>query len=95
MRADHAGITRCFEERVGAWFAGEGRERVGDRRSLRQMNMALALALSRWLELAEEDDATAAMRAWLAEVERRAEVRGATARAESFAQARLWFDDCS
>jgi hypothetical protein len=34
------------------------------------------------------------MRAWLDEVERRAVVRGADARAEAIRLARTWFDDC-
>jgi hypothetical protein len=42
------------------------------------MNMAIALAASRWNEFAAEPDAGARMSAWLDEVERRAVVRGAT-----------------
>ena len=64
-----------------------------DRAYLRQMNMAIALAASRWNEFA--DDAVARMRAWLAEVERRAVERNAAARVEAVRQARDWFDACS
>jgi hypothetical protein len=59
------------------------------------MNMALALALSRWLEWAAEPDAPARMRSWLDEVERRAVRRGAEARAEAFRLAREWLEGCS
>jgi hypothetical protein len=58
------------------------------------MNMALALALSRWLEWAPDPDARARMRAWLDEVERRAVRRRAEARAEAVRLARTWFDEC-
>jgi hypothetical protein len=92
--AGHDRRTRCFEERIGAWFGGEGRRRVTDRAYLRQMNMALALAYSRWLELAEDDAAAETMATWLDEVERRAVARAAGARAEAIRQARDWFDAC-
>jgi hypothetical protein len=59
------------------------------------MNMALALALSRWLEWASQPDAPARMRAWLDEVERRAVRRRAEARAEAVRLARAWLDGCA
>jgi hypothetical protein len=90
----HDELTRCFEARVAAWFGGVGRRRVGDRAYLRQMNMALALTVSRWLEEAEEPGAPARMRAWLDEVERRAVRRRADARAEAARLAREWFEEC-
>ena len=46
--------TRCLERHI-QWFSGAGRERVEDRKYLRQMNMAVALAYSQWLELDEAD----------------------------------------
>jgi hypothetical protein len=58
------------------------------------MNMAIALAASRWNEFAPEPDAVSRMNAWLDEVERRAVVRGADARAEAIRLARGWFADC-
>ena len=79
---------------MAAWFERDGREQVADRARLRQMNRAVALAASRWNEFEPEPDAAERMRAWLDEVERRALVRGATARAEAFALARSWFEDC-
>lgn len=94
MSGRHEQLTRCFETKVAAWFGGEGRAAVGDRAFLRQTNMALALALSRWLELAEEPDAPARMRAWLDEVERRAVTRRADARAEAVRRAREWLREC-
>jgi hypothetical protein len=90
----HPELTRCFEAKVAAWFAGLGRRSVADRADLRQMNMALALALSRWLEWAPEADAPARMRSWLDEVERRAVRRGAGARAGAVRLARNWLDEC-
>jgi hypothetical protein len=85
--------SNAFARRVGAWFEREGRETVPDRTYLRQMNMAIALAASRWNELAEEPDAPARMRAWLDEVERRARVRGALARVDAVARVRAWMDE--
>jgi hypothetical protein len=87
-------ITRCLEAHAAAWFGGEGRLGVTDRVRLRQMNMAIALAVSRWLELPEDEDATARMRAWLDVVEERAVQRGATARAEAFRLVRKWLGGC-
>jgi hypothetical protein len=58
------------------------------------MNMAIALAASRWNELEPDADGVERMRAWLNEVERRALVRGAAARAEAVALARSWFEEC-
>jgi hypothetical protein len=86
--------TECFARRVGRWFEREGAEQVSDPTRLRQMNMAIALAASRWNEFAAEPDAVARMRGWLDEVERRALVRGADARADAIRLARAWFDDC-
>jgi hypothetical protein len=80
---------------VAAWFAEEGRAAVDDPAYLRQMNMAIALAASRWNEFAAQDDAVERMRAWLDEVRRRAEVRGARARVEAVGRARAWFDACA
>jgi hypothetical protein len=88
-------VTRCLEAQVSAWFGGEGRGLVADRVRLRQMNMAIALAVSRWLELAEGEDPLARMRAWLDEVEDRAVRREATARAEAFRRVRAWLAACS
>jgi hypothetical protein len=89
------GITRCLETQAAAWFGGEGRRVVSDRVRLRQMNMAIALAASRWLELAEGEDALPRMRAWLDDVEDRAVRRDATARAEAFRRVRAWLAGCS
>jgi hypothetical protein len=86
---------QAFARRVGAWFEREGRETVSDRAYLRQMNMAIALAASRWNELAEGPDAPARMRAWLDEVERRAQARGAQARVDAVALVRAWLDEAS
>jgi hypothetical protein len=91
----HDALTACFEQQMAAWFGGGGRRQVSDRAQLRQMNMALALALSRWLELADREDAVPAMRNWLSDVERRAVARRAEARAEAIRQTRAWFDACA
>lgn len=80
---------------MAAWFASEGLGAVEDRAYLRQMNMAIALAASRWNELAGEPDAVGQMRAWLDEVRRRAVVREASARVEAVDLARAWFDGCA
>jgi hypothetical protein len=85
----------AFARRVGVWFEREGRSRIHDPGYLRQMNMAIALAASRWNELAAEDDAVAQMRAWLDEVRRRAVVRDARARVDAIDRARAWFDACA
>jgi hypothetical protein len=84
----------CFAKKVAVWFEHEGREQVPDRAYLRQMNMAIALAASRWNEFAEEPEPVPRMEAWLDEVERRAVVRGAEARIEAIRLARGWFRDC-
>jgi hypothetical protein len=84
----------CFAKKVALWFEREGAERVADPLRLRQMNMAIALAASRCNEFAAEPDAVPRMNAWLDEVERRAVVRGADARAEAISLARGWFTDC-
>ena len=86
--------TACFAKKVALWFEREGVERVADPVRLRQMNMAIALAASRWNEFAPGPDAASRMRAWLDEVERRALVRKAEARAEAIRLARSWFDEC-
>jgi hypothetical protein len=88
------GLTECFSARVAAWFAGEGRAEIEDRVYLRQMNMAIALAASRWNEFAEGENAVGRMGAWLDEVERRALVRNASARADAIRRARGWFEAC-
>jgi hypothetical protein len=87
-------VGACFARRVAAWFECEGLEHSPDRAYLRQMNMAVALAVSRWNEFAAEPDAAERMRAWLDEVERRATLRKAEARAEAVRLARSWFEDC-
>jgi hypothetical protein len=86
--------TACFARKVALWFEHKGLERVADPVRLRQMNMAIALAASRWNEFTREPDAAERMNAWLDEVERRAVVRGADARAEAIRLARGWFADC-
>jgi hypothetical protein len=58
------------------------------------MNMAIALAASRWNELAVGPDAVEEMRGWLDEVRRRAMVREARARVEAVDRARGWFEGC-
>ena len=83
----------AFARRVGAWFEREGHDTVPDRAYLRQMNMAIALAASRWNEFAAEPDALERMRAWLDEVERRAQERGAKARVDAVAHVRVWLDE--
>jgi hypothetical protein len=88
-------VTRCLEARAAAWFGGEGRRVVADRARLRQANMAIALAVSRWLELADGEDGLARMRAWLDEVEDRAVRRDAAARAGAFRRVRGWLSGCS
>ena len=87
-------LTACFARKVAIWFEREGAEQVADPVRLRQMNMAIALAASRWNEFALEPDAEQRMNAWLDEVERRAVVRGAEARTEAIRHARGWFRDC-
>jgi hypothetical protein len=87
-------VTACFARKVALWFEREGAEQVADPVRLRQMNMAIALAASRWNEFAGDDDPVGRMNAWLDEVERRAVVRGADARAEAIRLARSWFTDC-
>jgi hypothetical protein len=79
---------------VAEWFAEEGRARVPDRAYLRQMNMTIALAASRWNELAQGPDPVEGMRAWLDEVRRRGVVRDARARVEAVDRARAWFEAC-
>jgi hypothetical protein len=87
-------VAACFARKVALWFEREGAAQVADPVRLRQMNMAIALAASRWNEFAVEPDAVPRMNAWLDEVERRAVVRKADARAEAIRLARGWFDDC-
>jgi hypothetical protein len=58
------------------------------------MNMAVALAASRWNELALNPEPVAEMRAWLDEVRRRAVVRDARARVDAVDLTRAWLDDC-
>jgi hypothetical protein len=86
---------QAFASRVGAWFAREGRETIDDRVYLRQMNMAIALAASRWNEFAAGPNAPERMRAWLDEVERRAQARGAEARVDAISLVRTWLDESS
>ena len=87
-------VTACFAKKVALWFERDGAQGVADPVRLRQMNMAIALAVSRWHEFASEPDALPRMTAWLDVVERRAVVRGADARAEAIRLARGWFTDC-
>ena len=61
--------TACFAKKVALWFERGGVEQVADPVRLRQMNMAIALAASRWNEFAGDDDAVGRMNAWLDEVE--------------------------
>jgi hypothetical protein len=72
----------------------EGRAAIPDPAFLRQMNMTVALAASRWNELALHPEPVAEMRAWLDEVRRRAVARDARARVEAVDRARAWLDDC-
>jgi hypothetical protein len=58
------------------------------------MNMAIALAVSRWNELAVGPDPVGEMHAWLEEVRRRAVIRDARARVEAVDLAREWFEAC-
>jgi hypothetical protein len=88
-------LTDCFARKVAAWFGDRGRGEIADPVYLRQMNMAIALAASRWNEFAGDADAVSRMRAWLDEVERRAVARQAEARAEAFQRARGWFEECA
>jgi len=83
--------TAGFASKVASWFERDGVAQVADPVRLRQMNMAIALAASKWNELASQPDAESQMDAWLDEVERRAVVRGADARAEAIRLARDWF----
>jgi hypothetical protein len=87
-------LTECFSARVAAWFAGEGRAEIEDPVYLRQMNMAIALAASRWNEFAEGENAVGGMRAWLDAVESRALTRSASARVDAIRHARSWFEAC-
>jgi hypothetical protein len=87
-------LTECFARQVGRWFECEGVQQIPDRVRLRQMNMTIALAASRWNEFAPEPDAVDHMHAWLDDVERRAVLRGADARADAIRLSRAWFDDC-
>ena len=86
--------TACFAKKVALWFERDGAERIADPVRLRQMNMAIALAASRWHEFAPEPDAVPRMNAWLDEVERRAVVRRADARAAAIRLARGWLTNC-
>ena len=93
--SEDADLNECFSERVAAWFGSEGRASVADRAYLRQMNMAIALAASRWHEFAGDPDAVLRMRAWLVEIRRRAVERKAQARVEALDRARAWLDGCA
>jgi hypothetical protein len=94
VTSDIAALTRCFSRTVAYWFEEEGRRKVGNPAYLRQMNMAVALAASKWNEFAAEDDAIPRMRDWLEDVERRAEIRKASARSEAIQHVRRWFEGC-
>lgn len=86
--------TACFARKVALWFEREGLEQIPDPVRLRQMNMAIALAASRWNEFAGEPEAVERMNGWLDEVERRAVLRRADARADAIRLARGWFTEC-
>jgi hypothetical protein len=58
------------------------------------MNMTIALAASRWNELALRTEPVAEMIGWLDEVRRRAVIREARARVEGVDRAREWFETC-
>lgn len=82
-----------LEQELGRWFAGAalephpaplGTDAVTYRR---QMNMAIALAASKWLELGRDEQR---MRAWIAATAARAESRGAAARAEAMRLVADW-----
>ena len=98
QRVDLAGETLPLHEQpdleIGAGPGLGPFEQVADLVRLRQMNMAIALAASRWNEFAAGPEPLERMNAWLDEVERRAVVRGADARAEAIRIARGWFRDC-
>jgi hypothetical protein len=51
--------TACFARKVALWFEHKGLERVADPVRLRQMNMAIALAASRWRAVVRGADARA------------------------------------
>lgn len=93
--SEDARLTACFSKRIAAWFAEDGRAEVADPVYLRQMNMAIALAASRWNEFAAGEDSVPRMRAWLDEVERRAVLRNASARVDAIRRARGWFEACA
>jgi hypothetical protein len=86
----------AFERELGRWFSHEALEPHPDPLGAdpvtyrRQMNMALALAASKWLELGRDEPR---MRAWIARTEARAEARRAAARAEAMRLAARWLDD--
>ena len=86
--------TACFARKVALWFEREGLEQIPDPVRLRQMNMAIALAASRWNEFAGEPEAVERMNGWLDEVERRAVLRRVDARADAIRLARGWFTEC-
>jgi hypothetical protein len=56
-------LTACFARKVALWFERDGAEQVADPVRLRQMNMAIALAASRWNEFSLEPDAEPRMNA--------------------------------
>ena len=91
---DESELSVCFAQRIAAWFAETGRSEVRDAVLLRQMNMAIALAASRWNEFSALDGAPDHMHDWLDEVERRARARKADARVDAIRRAREWFDEC-
>lgn len=94
MAEDGAELSACFARRIAAWFGETGSSEVRDAVFLRQMNMAIALAASRWNEFAPLEGAPDRMHEWLDEVERRARARKAEARVEAIRRAREWFDEC-
>lgn len=97
-------MQRCFADKLAAWFAGEactphpaprgGTDPVTYRR---QMNMAIALAASKWMEFRAEDavEAPARLHGWLGETAARAERRGAAARLEAVRLVAAWLDECA
>lgn len=95
-------VGRCFAAKIAAWFERQHAGAHGSPRSVealvwaRQTNMALALAVSKWLEYESlEDEPLARMRDWIAQTLARAEARRADARADAMRRAAAWLDDCA
>lgn len=89
---------RRFEEELARWFSRDalephpspiGADAIAYRR---QMNMALALAASKWMEFEADEPATAELRMqeWLGATAARAQARKAAARAEAMRIVSAW-----